>query len=290
MARTQPWEVDDELWEQVAPLVPPAPSHAKGGRPRMPDRQAFAAILYVLRTGIQWNALPRELGADSTVHDRFQEWARAGFFGRLWEAGLLAYDELVGLDWAWQAADGAMTKAPFGGDAAGPNPTDRGKGGTKRSLLTEGAGIPLAVVVDGANRHDMKLLAATLDGIVVARPEPTAEAPQHLCLDAGYDYEAVREQAAARGYVAHIRPRGEERALKAAEPGWRARRWVVERTHSWLNRSRRLLVRWEKRPELYLAFVHLACAQLIFSKLARLRRAAAETAQEPTAHALPKAA
>jgi putative transposase len=290
MARTQPWEVDDELWEQVAPLVPPAPSHAKGGRPRMPDRQAFAAILYVLRTGIQWNALPRELGADSTVHDRFQEWARAGFFRRLWEAGLLAYDEVVGLDWAWQAADGAMTKAPFGGDAAGPNPTDRGKGGTKRSLLTEGAGIPLAVVVDGANRHDMKLLAATLDGIVVARPEPTAEAPQHLCLDAGYDYEAVREQAAARGYVAHIRPRGEERALKAAEPGWRARRWVVERTHSWLNRSRRLLVRWEKRPELYLAFVHLACAQLIFSKLARLRRAAAETAQEPAAHALLKAA
>jgi putative transposase len=228
MARTQPWAVDDELWGQVAPLVPPAPSHAKGGRPRMPDRQAFAAILYVLRTGIQWNALPRELGADSTVHDRFQEWARAGFFVRLWEAGLLAYDELVGLDWGWQAADGALAKAPFGAAAVGPNPTDRGKQGTKRSLLTEGAGIPLAVVVDGANRHDMKLLAATLDGIVVARPEPTPDAPQHLCLDAGYDYAAVREQAAARGYLAHIRPRGEERALKAAEPSWRARRWVVE--------------------------------------------------------------
>jgi len=289
MARTKPWEVDDELWEQVAPLVPPAPSHAKGGRPRMPDRQAFAAILYVLRTGIQWNALPRAAGASSTVHDRFQAWARAGFFRRLWEAGLLAYDDLVGIDWEWQAADGAMTKAPFGGGATGPNPTDRGKEGTKRSTLTEGAGIPLAVVVAGANRTDMKLLAATLDGIVIARPAPTDEAPQHLSLDAGYDYAVTRAEVSARGYSAHIRPRGEERALKEQVPGWRARRWVVERTHSWLNRSRRLLVRWEKRPELYLAFVHLACAQLIFSKLTRLQRAGVQELRGTTP-ALPSAA
>ena len=290
MARTHPWEVDEELWAQVAPLVPPAPSHAKGGRPRMPDRQAFAAILYVLRTGIQWNALPRELGASSTVHDRFQEWVRVGFFRRLWAAGLLAYDELVGIDWAWQAADGVMTKAPFGGAAVGPNPTDRGKEGTKRSTLVEGAGVPLAVVVAGANRHDMKLLAATLDGIVIARPAPTEEHPQHLSLDAGYDYAVIRAEVEARGYKQHIRPRGEERALKAQVPGWRACRWVVERTHSWLNRSRRLLVRWEKQAELYLAFVHLACAQLIFSKLARLRREGAGTPQSMTAAALPQAA
>ena len=73
MARTKPWTVSDEFWEKVEPLVPPAPSHAKGGRTRMDDRKAFAAIVYVLRTGIQWNALPRGLGASSTVHDRFQE-------------------------------------------------------------------------------------------------------------------------------------------------------------------------------------------------------------------------
>ncbi len=85
MPRTQPWKVSDELWERVEPLLPPAPSHAKGGRPRMADRQAFEAIVYVLRTGIQWNALPRELGASSTVHDRFQEWERAsGVFKALW--------------------------------------------------------------------------------------------------------------------------------------------------------------------------------------------------------------
>jgi putative transposase len=265
--RTKPWAVSDELWARVAPLLPPAPSRAKGGRPRMPDRRAFAAIVYVLRTGIQWNALPRELGASSTVHDRFQEWARAGVFRRLWEAGLAEYDELRGIAWEWQAVDGAMTKAPFGGAATGPNPTDRGKAGVKRSVLTDGAGIPLAVAVAGANRNDMTLLAATLAGIVVERPAPTEAAPQHLCLDAGYDYASVRDELAARGYTAHIRSRGEEALDRAAHPGRKARRWVVERTHGWLNRARRLLVRWEKKRDNYLAFVHLACAQLILGKL-----------------------
>ena len=262
--RTEPWVVSDELWARVAPLIPPAPSHAKGGRTRAPDRQVFSAIVYLLRTGIQWNALPRELGASSTVHDRFQEWERAGLFRRLWEAGLTSYDEFQGIAWDWQALDGVMTKAPFGGAATGPNPTDRGKRGVKRSLLTDGAGIPLAVAVDGANRHDMKLVVATLDGVVVVRP---TEGSQDLCLDAGYDYDAVRAEVTERGYTAHIRSRGEERAEKSAHPEARARRWVVERTHSWLNRSRRLLVRWEKKVENYLAFVHLACAQLIFNKI-----------------------
>src|SRR5215470_9226596 len=252
MPRTRPWEVSDELWEQVRPLIPPAPSHAKGGRPRLDDRRAFEAIVYVLRTGIQWNALPRELGASSTVHDRFQEWERAGFFQVLWQAGLQDYDELIGIQWAWQAVDGAMTKAPFGHAATGANPTDRGKQGTKRSLLTDGAGIPLALVVDGANRHDVKLLCATLDGIVIARPEPTEQRPQHLCLDAAYDADWVREAVQGRGYQHHIRSRGEEKAEKVLIPGSRARRWVVERTHAWIHRSRRLLVRWEKKTENYL--------------------------------------
>src|ERR1700704_1273740 len=164
MPRTYPWKVSDQLWEQVEPLIPEAPSHAKGGRPRLPDRQAFEAIIYVLRTGIQWNALPKEAGASSTVHDRFQQWEQAGFFKALWQAELQENDELAGIEWEWQSMDGVMTKAPFAGPATGANPTDRGKQGTKRSLLTDGVGIPLALIVDGANRHDVKLLSATLDG------------------------------------------------------------------------------------------------------------------------------
>jgi putative transposase len=125
----------------------------------------------------------------------------------------------------------------------------------------------LALVVDGANRHDSKLLVATLDGIVIARPEPTEEHPQHLCLDAAYDGAPAREEVQARGYLDHIGNRGKEKTEKVLTPGYRARRWVVERTHSWLNRSRRLLVRWEKKTENYLAFLQLACAQLLFAKV-----------------------
>jgi putative transposase len=109
------YQIPDPLWEQMVRVLPPPPRKQKEGRPRMEDRHAMTAILYVLRTGCQWKALPRSLGAASTVHDRFQQWREAKVFERLWQAGLLAYDELKGLEWEWQAMDGAMTKAPLGG-------------------------------------------------------------------------------------------------------------------------------------------------------------------------------
>jgi putative transposase len=146
----------------------------------------------------------------------------------------------------------------------GKNPTDRGKLGTKRSLLTDGHGMPLGVAVNGANRHDMKLVGATLETIMIKRPEPTATWPQHLCLDTGYDDEAVRETLDAWGDTAHIRRRGEDRQAKREIPGYRARRWVVERTHAWMNRFRRLRIRWEKRVDNYLALLHFACAWITF--------------------------
>jgi putative transposase len=134
MPRTKPWAVSDEFWERVEPLVPEAPSHARGGRPRISDRKAFEAMVYVLRTGIQWNALPREMGASSTVHERFQEWEREGFFEEVWRVGLAEYNELEGIEWKWQAVDGVMTTAPLGGGAIGKNAIDRAKMGTKRSV------------------------------------------------------------------------------------------------------------------------------------------------------------
>jgi putative transposase len=127
-------------------------------------------------------------------------------------------------------------------------------------LLTEAHGIPLALVIDGANRHDMKLVKATLADLKLHRPQPTAALPQKLCLDKGYDYAEVRALVAQFGFTAHIRSRGEEAIAIKEEAGFRARRWVVERTHSWKNRFRRALIRWEKLASTYLAFLHLACA------------------------------
>jgi len=138
-------------------------------------------------------------------------------------------------------------------------------------MLTDGRGVPLGVAVAGANRPDMKMVEETLESIPIEQPAPTPEKPQNLCLDAGYDYEAVRQTINEWGYTAHIRPRNEEADLKAHVPGFRARRWVVERTHSWMNRFRCLLIRWEKKTENYLAFVHLACAFIAFRAADRVR-------------------
>jgi putative transposase len=117
---------------------------------------------------------------------------------------LFEYDELQGIQWTWQAMDGAMAKAPLGGEATGKNPTDRAKLGTKRSVLTDGAGVPLGVVVSGAHTPDMKLVETTLESIPVARPPPTAGEPQNMCLDKGYDFPEVRALVDEYGYTAHI--------------------------------------------------------------------------------------
>jgi putative transposase len=264
---TTGFRVSDALWAVLEPLLPVHVNTHRfgGGRPRVPDRRCADAIFYVLRTGCQWEALKEtELCAKSTAHDRFREWVDAGVFLLLWQAGLEQFDQLQGIDWNWLPLDGAMTKAPLGGDKTGPNPTDRAKGGVKRSLLTDGHGVPLGLDVDGANRPDMKLVRSTLESIVVERPEPTDVQPQGMCLDKGYDYDEVREILREFGFTAHIRSRGEEAKELVREAGVRARRWVVERSHSWMNRFRRILVRWEKKPEHYLAFLHFACALIAF--------------------------
>jgi transposase len=264
---TTGFHLSDELWAVLEPLLPQRVNTHRfgGGQPRVSDRRCADAIFYGLRTGCQWEALNQtDLCAKSTAHDRFQQWATAGVFLKFWQAGVEQFDELKGIDWDWLSMDGAMTKAPLGGEKTGWNPTDRSKQGVKRSRLSEGYGVPIGLAIDAANRTDMKLVQATIESIVAERPQPTAEQPQGMCLDAGYDFEVVRTLLAEFGFTAHIRSRGEERQELAQEAGKRARRWVVERTHSWMNRFRRILVRWEKKADHYLAFLHFACGLIAF--------------------------
>jgi putative transposase len=150
------------------------------------------------------------------------------------------------------------------GKKSGPNPTDRAKRGVKRSLLTEGNGVPIGLAVDGANRNDFKMVKETLQSIPVKRPKPTRKKPQGLSLDKGYDYEEVRDLVKEFRYTAHIRSRGEEAQALKRQAGFKARRWVVERTHSWMNRFRRILTRWEKKTENYLGLLHLVCAVITY--------------------------
>jgi putative transposase len=135
------FQIPDELWERIRVLIPPPPpkkNKDRPGRPRMDNRRAMNGIFYVLRTGCQWKALPKSLGAPSTVHDRFQEWRDAEVFENMWKEGLLEHDEKKGINWEWQAMDGAITKLLSGGKSTGPNPTDRSKSGTKENCSLMG--------------------------------------------------------------------------------------------------------------------------------------------------------
>jgi transposase len=134
----------------------------------------------------------------------------------------------------------------------------------KRSVLTEGHGLPLAVAVSGANVHDTQLLELTLDNVIIKRPD-SLKVLQNLCLDAGYTGYA--EQCESRGYTVHIRPRGEEKKEIEHNPNFKARRWVVEVLHSWTNRFRKLLVRFEKKADNYIALLSFAFATIVWRNL-----------------------
>jgi putative transposase len=141
----------------------------------------------------------------------------------------------------------------------------------KRSLLVEAAGGPLAVVIAGANVHDTKLLAATLDALVVERPQPTLERPQHLCLDLGYDNPTGAAAVEHHHYSAHLRRIGLEKLdLATGEKRFPARRWVVERTLAWLSKCRALLIRYDKHAANFRGLLQFACALIWFRRLHRL--------------------
>jgi len=148
------------------------------------------------------------------------------------------------------------------GKKTGKNPTDRGKLGVKRSILSDRRGMPIGLAISGANTHDQKLLFETLDSVPIRRTQRSCRR-QRLCLDKGYDCDAIRRRVRHRGYEPHIKSRGQEQLEKRIR-GKRARRWVVERAASWLNRYRRILVRWEKKAANYKALLHLVFAHILW--------------------------
>ena len=139
-----------------------------------------------------------------------------------------------------------------------------GKKGTKRSLLVDGRGAPLSLIVAGANRHDVKLLGATLDAIVVERPKPTTRKPQNLCVDKGYAGRPAQKEMRDRGYIPHVPEKGTAKERQRTKG--KARRWVVERTHSWMNNHRQLKVRYEKKAANFEGLLPLATALICWRR------------------------
>src|SRR6478609_3397388 len=193
--RDDGWRLPDALWAKIEPLLPARPKHPLGcHNPRVPERAAMDAIFFVLRTGCQWNALRETtICSSSSAHRRFQEWLAAGLFATFWREGLLAYDALRGIDWEWLALDGAMGKAPLGGEKNRPQ-SDRPRQARGQALVAHRRPrrTPRGGDRRGPNRNDHKLMRQTLEAIPVRRPKPTRRRPQHLCLDKGFDYDEPR--------------------------------------------------------------------------------------------------
>jgi putative transposase len=267
------------LWRKLKKCLPNKRNNMRrGGRPRASDRAVMDAIWYVLWSGCQWKAVHRDwFGVSSSViHERFQRWTKMGLFEKLMKRMVEYYArERGGIGWRWQAMDSKSSAAPLGGEKVGKNPTDRGKLGAKINLLVDQRGAPLSVVLTGANRHDKISAVDLIVSIVLKRP---AQKEQHLCADKAYDASEVREFATSRegGYTTHIKvnPRKKESTQSSGQSSQQrdshgeahpARRWVVERTISWLVKRRSLRTRWSKKAENWLALIQLACAHVLLN-------------------------
>jgi putative transposase len=267
------------LWRKLKKHLPKKrnKTQKRGGRPRVSDRAVANAMWYVLWTGCQWKAIHREwFGVSSSVvHERFQRWRQMGLFEKLMKSMAEYYaKESGGISWKWQAMDSKNSPAPLGGEKTGKNPTDRGKRGAKMNLLVDQRGAPLSVVLTGANRHDKVAAIDLIVSIALKRP---AHKEQHLCADKAYDASDVREFASSEGgYTTHIKvnPTKKDSTESSGEhsqqrdsPGQPhlARRWVVERTISWLTKRRSLRTRWSKKAENWLALIQLAFAHVLLN-------------------------
>lgn len=242
------------LWDQFAALIPPRPvvdpTHPLGThRRRISDRIVFDKLIQVLRFGCSYEAIADSTCSASTIRNRRDEWITAGVFAKLKQVALEAYDRIVGLLLDNIAVDGCITKAPGGGEVAGPSPVDRRKTGMKRSQMVEGVGIPLGRVLAGANRHDSPLLAPTLDKLDDLGPLPD-DITVHL--DSGYDSNKTRDELADRGLRGQIARKGEKAPIQASG------RWHVERTNAWHNAFNRLQRCYERRETVIDAFFDFA--------------------------------
>jgi transposase len=253
------------LWDQFAALLPPRetydPTHPLGcHRRRIADRIVFDKLVQVLRFGCSYQGIADSTCSATTLRARRDEWIELGVFAQLKQIVLDAYDRIVGLLLEDIAVDGCITKAPGGGQVAGPSPVDRRKQGMKRSVLVEGYGIPLGRVLAGAHRHDSPLLAPTLDQLGELGPLPE-QITVHL--DAGYDSGKTRDTLAARGLHAQIARKGEKAPIQAGQ------RWHVERTNAWHNNFNRLQRCYERREAVVDAYFDLADAIITVRSLIR---------------------
>lgn len=261
-----PSSIIEPIWNQFAAILPErVDTHPLGcHRPRIHDRVVFDKLVQVLVLGAAYEKIADATCSATTIRDRRDEWITAGVFAQLEQSCLEAYDRIVGLDLGDVCVDGCLVKAPCGGEASGKSPVDRGKLGTKRSLLVDAVGIPLGCVIAAANRHDSPLLRPTLEKLGRFQTRFGVGLPETITvhLDAGYDSGKTRDLLKELGCRGIISTKG--------FPLQAGARWVIERTNSWHNRGfKKLLICTERRARVIDAFIALANAIIITRRLIR---------------------
>jgi hypothetical protein len=272
----------EPLWVQFSALLPERPrvssTHPLGcHRPRISDRVVFEHVIAALVHGSGYERIASPGCSDATIRRRLKEWAAAGVSEQVHALALQGYDRMIGLGLDDLAVDGCITKAPGGGEAAGRSPVDRGKQGLKRSVVTDGAGIPLHVVSAGANRHDSPLLAPTLAGLDKLDGLPD-DVTVHL--DRGYDSNVTRTLLDALGLDGAIARKGVPAPVQAGS------RWVVERAHSWMNGYGKLRRCTEKLRPVVDFYLFLAAALVVLRQLIQRARTRYRWDARPTSRRL----
>ena len=257
--------VSDELWKRIEPLLPPhEPPSEKGGRPPLDDRAALTGILFVLKTGIPWEDLPKEMncGCGMTCWRRLRDWQAAGVWSRLHQSLLAELQSAGKIDWSRAAIDSSTVRAVGGGEETGPNPTDRRKPGTKHHVMVDGNGIPLNVQLSGANTPDIMQLLPIIANLPAVRGKPghPRSRPETLYGDRAYDSEPARCILRWLGIEPFLAKRGTEHGSGLGKV-----RYVVERTISWLHQRRRLRVRYDRLPDIHQGFLTLAASLICFN-------------------------
>lgn len=278
-----PVSLVEPIWEQFSALLPdrPAvdPTHPLGcHRRRVPDRTVFDHVVDALVHGSGYERIATSACSDRTIRRRVREWAEVGLAEHLHALVLMQDDRMIGLLLEDVAVDGCITKAPSGGEASGKSPVDRGKQGLKRSVLTDGSGVPLHLVAAGANRHDAPLLEATLAGLDAWGPDDHGTT---VHLDRGYDSAVTRALLDQLGLDGAIARKGVPAPVQVGN------RWVVERTHAWMNGYGKLRRCTERRATVVDFYLFLAAAFVVTRCLIQRARTRYRWPSRPTTRRLP---
>lgn len=255
--------IPEELLQEFRNFTATHMAPYKTGRPRCDNDPLIAGMYYLLKTGCQWEALPKCFGPAKTIYHRFKEFIKLGAFQKIWKSVLMRYDREKGLYLSNQSIDSCHKKSPLGGDKTGKSPVDRRKLGSKLNLVVEEVGMPIGITIASGNRHDTQLFVPLVDNLQQQIPQSSNH---YLRTDKGFVSKKNKAEAIKRNFTP-IMPLKKPKNKPRIESKKDSKRWVVERTFSWINRFRRTFIRYEKSSTNFLGLVQFACLTIVFRNI-----------------------